>query len=327
VRLMKPEEAIEVSKLAYRAYGYTYAYEHIYYPERLVELNAAGQIVSAVAVTESGELAGHCAIFNIDKDARIAEIGQAVVKPEFRKLGCLASLTTFILKEVESRDLIGFYTRTVTNHSFSQKVSATFGLKPCGIMLGFAPSDVSFRGITEILPQRESFVVEFKYLKGQENFTLYVPDKHREIVGKIYRNLGVYPQFGVAQSAEHSNASASTLHVLAAGSMPTGYGKIEVLIYGRDVIKQVAARLKELCLKHYDVIGLEVSMSDPMSYSLILEFEKLGFFFSGVLPGREVLTLQYLNNMVLQYDLIKLYSEMGKEILEYIGAQDLAAED
>jgi anti-sigma regulatory factor (Ser/Thr protein kinase) len=322
VRLMKPEEAIEVSKLAYKAYGYTYAYEHIYYPERMVQLNAEGQIVSAVALTDSGELAGHCAIFHIDHQAGIAEIGQAVVKPEFRRLGCLTSLTAFILKEIQARNLAGFYTRTVTIHSFSQKVSSNFGLKPCAIMLGFAPSDVSFRGITEKLPQRESFVIEFMYLSKPDGLTLYVPDKHRRIVEKIYTDLGTSPQFGMSPESRFSGESQSVLKVSAAGAMPNGYGKIEVLKYGSDAPDQVARRLKELRLQHYEAIGLEVSMSDPVSRSMIPEFEKLGFFFSGVLPGKEIFVLQYLNNLELNYELIKLHSDIGKEILTYTKSQD-----
>ncbi len=39
IRPMEPSEALEVSKAVYKAYGNTYAFEHIYYPERIVELN------------------------------------------------------------------------------------------------------------------------------------------------------------------------------------------------------------------------------------------------------------------------------------------------
>jgi anti-sigma regulatory factor (Ser/Thr protein kinase) len=325
VRLMKPEEAIQVSKLAYRAYGYTYGYEHIYYPDRMAEMNAAGQTVSAVAVTESGELAGHCAIFNIDGEARVAEIGQAVVKPDFRGSGCLASMTDFILKEAESRGLIGIYTRAVTNHVFSQRVSGRFGFKSCGVMLGFAPADVSFREITEKLRQRESFIVEFLYLSRPEKLTLYTPDMHKEVVEKIYRSLGVSPQFGMLPNREIPIPSKPTLKVWAAGTMPAGFAKITIASYGENTVQEVAARLKELCLKHYDVIGLNVTMLDPMSYHMIPEFERLGFFFSGVLPGKEDLMMQYLNNTVMDYSLIKLHSDIGKEILSYIKAQDLGA--
>ncbi len=104
--------------------------------------------------------------------------------------------------------------------------------------------------------------------------------------------------------------------------MPTGYGKIEILKYGHDIVRQVAVRLKELRLKHYDAIGLEVSMLDPMTYSSISDFEQLGFFFSGVLPGKEIFMLQYLNNLALDYELIKLHSDMGKEILAYIRSEE-----
>jgi hypothetical protein len=159
------------------------------------------------------------------------------------------------------------------------------------------------------------------YTKEPEKPALYVPDKHRELVEKIYRNLGVNPQFEIPSPESTFRAAESVLNVLAAGAMPTGYGKIEILKYGRDVVRQVAVRLKELRLKHYDVIGLEVSMLDPMSYGTISDFEGLGFLFSGVLPGKEIFMLQYLNNLALDYELIRLHSDMGKEILAYIRSQ------
>ena len=95
VRQILPAEAVEVSKCIYRAYGYSYAYEHLYYPERIAELNQTGQMYSAVAVTEQNEIAGQSAfIFWHDRDA-IAEMAQAVVKPEFRGQGILARIAEY----------------------------------------------------------------------------------------------------------------------------------------------------------------------------------------------------------------------------------------
>ncbi len=66
VRLLKPYEAAEVARCVYRAYGYSYFYEQLYYPDRVVELNESGRLVSAVAVTNDGEVMGHAALVRPD---------------------------------------------------------------------------------------------------------------------------------------------------------------------------------------------------------------------------------------------------------------------
>ena len=59
VRRMMPEEAIEVSRCAYKSHGFSFFDEHIYYPERLVEMNRSLEMISAVAVTRENDLMGH----------------------------------------------------------------------------------------------------------------------------------------------------------------------------------------------------------------------------------------------------------------------------
>ena len=82
VRPMEPSEALEVAKTVYRTYGYSYAHDYIYYPEKIVALNASGEVQSAVAVTEADEIAGHCALSRWHDNPRIAELGQGVVVPK-----------------------------------------------------------------------------------------------------------------------------------------------------------------------------------------------------------------------------------------------------
>ncbi|MFH0995131.1 MAG: GNAT family N-acetyltransferase [Pseudomonadota bacterium] len=203
---------------------------------------------SATAVTADGELAGHCAIFRSDSGSQSAEIGQAVVKPEFRGQGCLLGLTEFLINEAKSRGLIGLYVHAVTSHAFSQRVATRLGFTACAILLGHAPASITFRGIKEELAQRETFLLQYKYLEKPGPLKLYAPSKHKDFIAKIYGNLGVSPQF-----------------------------------------------------------------------------EALGFFFAGILPGAsvgEALVLQYLNNVAIDYDSIELHTEASREILAYIKRQD-----
>lgn len=71
VRLLQADDALEVSRLIHEAYGYSYPYEHIYFPERIQALNASGQLCSAIALTASGRIAGHAAlVIDADQDDR-----------------------------------------------------------------------------------------------------------------------------------------------------------------------------------------------------------------------------------------------------------------
>jgi hypothetical protein len=66
-------------------------------------------------------------------------------------------------------------------------------------------------------------------------------------------------------------------------------------------------------------------LADPLTWHLTGEFEKMGFFFAGVLPQSQVgdaLVLQYLNNVAFDYNKLVLYSDFTKEIMEYIRRND-----
>ena len=62
VRRMEPAEAVEIARCAYKSHGYTFFDDHIYYPERIIELNKTDEMISAVAVTEDNIFMGHSAL-------------------------------------------------------------------------------------------------------------------------------------------------------------------------------------------------------------------------------------------------------------------------
>jgi anti-sigma regulatory factor (Ser/Thr protein kinase)/GNAT superfamily N-acetyltransferase len=326
LRLMEPSDAVEVSRAAYKAYGYSYFYPHMYFPERMVELNRSGQMISAVAITKTGDLAGHCAIFCSPDGSGVAEMGQAVVKPEFRGQGCLRKLAEFLIEQAKTRGLTGLYVRAVTSHTFSQRVSYQLGFRNCGIMLAYAPDTVSFKQINEVLSQRETFAVEYQFLRTSAPRRLYAPPHHKDFIEKLYRNLGAAPE--ILKPSPRRQTSAATNQILVAKSTlfePSGFATLQVKRYGRNIVSEVRSRLKELCLRHFDVIALHLDLADPMTYGLTSEFEELGFFFSSILPGEsgtDILILQCLNNVALDYDRIKLHSKMGREVLAYIKRHD-----
>ncbi len=326
VRLMRPGEAVEIAKSIYRAYGYSYFYEYAYYPERIIDLNASGEMISAVAVTSEGEIAGHCAIFNSEEDSGVVEIGLAVVRPEFRGNGCLLELTKFLLNQAPSKGFSALYIRAVTAHTFSQRVASRLGFETCAILLGYVASSVSFKEINEQLSQRETFVAAYQYIQKPDDVRIYAPRQHRSLIAKIYKHLGVNAKPIVPDGqAGTALARESVFKIKSSFFMPAGVATIEIVRYGASILAEMRSLLKQLCLKRYDLILMYLNMCDPGTFHFTEEFERLGFFFSGILPaasGGEVLILQYLNNVPIDYDQIKIHSKIGREMLDYIRQKD-----
>jgi serine/threonine-protein kinase RsbW len=91
------------------------------------------------------------------------------------------------------------------------------------------------------------------------------------------------------------------------------------------VIREVRKTLHDLCVKQTATVELLLSLEEPFTYFAVSEFEKMGFFFAGILPGSRIgdaLILQYLNNMDIDYGGICVSSETAASLLAYIREHD-----
>ena len=322
VRLMREEEAIEISRCAYKSHGYSFFDDHIYYPERLVELNRSGELISAVAVTEDNVFMGHAGLLYQDPEDRIAELTFVFVNVEYRGQGALNRLNEFLLTTPKTREFAGIYAYAVANHVFTQKSLVRASLNDCGILLATSPMSWKFKGIAGDASQRISVVLAFKYMEAPRRLTLYVPAHHRDMVAKLYRNLGVEHDFDAPSLATPPPGAPE---ILSSVNPAEGCAEIFVARYGDRVVREVRKLLRGFCLRQVAAINLFLNLEDPATFLLTQEFEKLGFFFAGILPCARVgdaLILQYLNNVDLDYSKIAAYTETAKEILAYIQARD-----
>jgi serine/threonine-protein kinase RsbW len=327
VRGLQPSEAIEVSRCAYKSHGYTFFDEHIYFPDRLIRLNQSGQMLSAVAVSRDNRFMGHAALVYPSPAARIAELTFVFVNVEYRGQGCMNRLCDYLFTTPKTVPLKGLYAYAVTNHVFTQKVMVKYGFGDCGLEVGTSPATWIFKGITpenEGNAQRISVAMSFKYLEPPTSLTLYPPERHRAMIERLYENLG---------ARSHSYQVPSVCPVLPpqASELETDLhaaeqnAEVRIFRYGAGFAKEIKALVRELCLKQVAAINLLLSLEDPATGFVCSDLERLGFFFSGILPGTTVgdaLVLQYLNNVALDYGKIQMHTEMGREILAYVKAQD-----
>jgi anti-sigma regulatory factor (Ser/Thr protein kinase) len=324
VKAMKPEEAIEVSRCAYKSHGFSFFDDHIYYPERLVEMNKTGQMVSGVAVTSENDFMGHAALLFQYPEDTIAELTFAFVNVEYRGHGALNRLNEYLFNVPTKRKLTGIYAYAVANHIFTQKSFIKNNIKECGILLATSPATWKFKGISDDTSQRISVVIGFKYMTEPIGQILYPPRHHREMIGKLYDHTGAVHQF---KEPDESGLHFTTKETRLEDDINAleGCGEIYVMEYGENAINEVRKMLRRHCIKQVAAINLFLKLTDPLTFHLTAEFEKMGFFFAGILPGTRIgdtLVLQYLNNVEFDYDKVVIYSDITREIFNYIRRHD-----
>ena len=323
VRRMADHEAIEVSRCAYKSHGYSFFDDHIYYPERLVEMNRSGEMVSLVAVTRDGVFMGHTALLFQYPEDRIAELTFVFVNQEYRGQGALNRLTEALFRTPTQRPLEGIYAYAVANHVFTQKAMARFGINDCALLLATSPASWKFKGIPGDPDQRISVVLSFKYTAPPAKVTVFAPPHHAAMIRKLYASVGGAAELAPPPEEVAPGSGDSLLYTGVNES--ESCAEIFVARYGADPVREVRRLLRRFCLDGIAAVNLFLSLEDPATASLTAELEKLGFFFSGILPGSrigEALILQYLNNVDLHYSKIQVHSETAREILAYVRAHD-----
>ncbi|MCD6269954.1 MAG: ATP-binding protein [Deltaproteobacteria bacterium] len=324
LRSFLPGDALEISRCAFQAYGYSYE-SYIYYPERIIEMNRKDELRSVVAVDQDDNLLAHIALKFYHPNDPIAEIGVAFVKPQGRRLNIFSKLCADTYGEAAEQGLQGIYGRAVTSHPLSQKKLFDDDFINCGVLLGLFPNDIEFKELTGKTIQKESSLLMFLPLNSPVK-TIYPPAGHKAIIHEIFSHGTI----AVVNGDPTQVNSATESELLPFPKLKFSYSRMEVFntadlfCYVSDItlIDDIIRAKKSLCLERTDMLYLFLDLENPGCPELAQACEKLGFFFAGVLPyglhGRHTLILQYLNNLAIDYDKIKLHAPFAHKLLGYV---------
>jgi serine/threonine-protein kinase RsbW len=325
VRPMAPADAPEISKLVYRTYGYSYSHDYIYYPEKILALNASGEVQSALAVTERNEIVGHCALSLWSGNPQIAELGQGVVVPSHRSQGCFAKLTEYLIDAGRRRGLKGVFSEAVTVHPFSQKAALQQGLRDCALFLCLLSPAVRFKGFENGPSGRGSMLLQFKYLDPPPVRTVYAPARHADMLRAIYAHLAPSAVPRMPKPPEAPAEEGKPVYKINL-VRSLNFARIRIDGYGAGIVDEIRIVLRELCRQRWDVIHLVLNLSDPQTALFCGRFEALGFFFAGLLPlghpAGDALILQYPNSVCARYERIQTAGRFASELAAYVRSCD-----
>lgn len=324
VRRLKREEAIEVSRCAYKSHGYTFFNDVIYYPEKIWDLNEKDLMISAVAVTRRNEFMGHCALMLSEPGARIGEATFGFVDGKFRQHNCMDRIAEFLIKTASEKNFTGIYCYAVMIHVITQKVNVKAGLHPLAILLATAPKTWVFKGITENMTQRISDMLFFQYLHRPKPRRIYSPERHVQIIRKLYATIGASHTIEKTSDNMAEILEGKSVITTKTDEM-TNCAELWILRAGPDIDRELKNTLRKLCTEGIASVALFVSMEDQTAQRYTETFEGMGFFFSGILPETAIgdaLILQYLNNIDLDYTAINILPGEPERLLSYIRSCD-----
>jgi len=327
IRLLDADDALEVARLIHEAYGYSYPYEHIYFPERIAALNASGELCSALAVTSSGRIAGHAALVIDPTTPDRAELAIVVTRMAWRGQGVAQRIGDFLIAHARASGLRLLFTNAVTAHPYTQQFMHQLGFRDTALLPGHAPSSLRFRRINEALAQRESCIYALRYLdeRCRAERHLALPAARRELIEEIYASLGI----AVHGTPLDGSLAPPTGACLIDTAIHAGLelAQLRLLRWGSDALEVLRARLAQLRRERMAVIELQLPLTEAHTAAALARIEALGFLFSGILPGVDAgddrLVLDFIADPGFDFDAPKIHSALGQRLRTQMREQAL----
>lgn len=319
IRPIEPGEALQVARIFWLAYGYSYKNEAFYRPEGMLHLVGTGKVVSYVAVGEDGEVAGHAGLVR-PEPVPMAEMALLVVSPAHRGRKLMEQLTEALLARAKEMGLFGLAMNPVTSHPISQKQTIEGGGTPCGLDLAACPPrQFKGLGLGDAPRQRESYLQCFKYLTPPPPALAYAPARHREMVERIYANLGRTLSTPPAPPSGDGGAPGDY-----SVSFDTGLKKGVIRVRRAD--ERQWAEIHRAAIDLVDIAGadkvdIDLPLAQPATPVLCDRAEAAGFFFTGVWPhAAEDGDMLRLTRLAAPFDLslLRLHPGFPEELAEYV---------
>lgn len=225
-------------------------------------------------------------------------------------------MTERLSEEASKHGLLGIYAEPLTIHTFSQRNDERAGMPVCAVLLGANPE--SFRPKDIACPtagQRQSYLRTFRFVQQPVARMIYAPAIYREMLLKIYANLGVTVSVA-GPSAVVAQESRTRIKV-----NDRGYGVINFEQIGPNAAIELSQALRDLRALNARSVQLSAPVNDPGLPRLTDAARDLGFFFCGLGPafldGADTFLLQLLSEP-LDTGKLQLLTELAKELVAFI---------
>ena len=320
IRDFEPGDEEAISHLIYNNYTFSYYKSLFYYPRRIRELNERGEIASVVAQTKEGRIVGHFALV-MERESNTAEIGVAVVHPEYKGKGIMNAMLGRIEQRAKEMGLDAIFGEALMMHPFSQRANLRHGFGESALVLGLVPNTVSLTDPNAVHTDRRTAVLlGYKILNGVQSRRVALPKHYEGLMRQIYANVGL----GVEPIARPRCIRHNRIGYELSDYTQTGTLVIDALPH--DPAHTIRHTLHTLYKKHVDMIYADINLMQCEWVDEAVEILKEeGFVFGGVLfyrkKGCDYLRMQLVNSDNVETEHIVCHSEFCRGLLRKITSE------
>lgn len=321
IRLARAEDADDLARCFYGAYGDSYDHEWVYKPDALRRRWAKRAMVSVVGLAPDGEVIGHLAASFAGPLSKVAEAGQAVVSPRYRGHHLFESMKQQLAAWAVDEGLYGLFSEATTAHPYSQRGNLALGAHEMGFIFGYIPGGVQYKQMADPAAlHRKTAALMYLRTNREPSRTVYPPAAYREIAMRIYGNAGFARTVGGGEIS--SSDADGQVHLKR--DHDHNAALLTCASVGAGSCAEIAVRVETLKTEGLACLFLDLPLADPNLFVYGADLADLGFAFSCILPevreDGDVLRLQYHNEPDLHLEQIATSSDFGRALLAELAA-------
>ena len=324
IRLEHREHARMLVDLVYATYGLTFHRDWLYNPDRMLELNALGDLTSVVAV-DDGKVVGHLAMirphFEVEDDHgpvcadNIRECGLSIVHPEYRSKGIQEALALRLSQIAFEDGIRGAIMRCVTHHTYSQRSCRMMGGQPVALLLGSIPRWVSYDHDDPSEREPLSTLLQWVPVHPAEGTHALVQPKGMDWMEKAVTGI---QETRTAPPTDAVLPEKSELCATWSGARRLAY--IHVTRVGSDLVSRLEETCRWLLGGHIAHISVFLPGDVPHVAAVHEDLQRMGLFPGGFIPGylrgrRDAVIYQALAWSDLSPERIKVLRGDSQDIL------------
>ena len=315
IDFFRNEDAPGVARLFHQVYGEGYPIDIYYRPERLIEENVAGRVLSSIARTQTGKVVGHDALVLLDPATRLYENAAGLVLPDYRGQGVFFRLMKHNVFDYAKRfgleEILG---EPVCNHLQLQKMCLQLDYRETGLEVDLMPATAYTK--EQSAHGRVSVLLGY-FLHKPVPQTVFLPPIYRDEIEYLYSGIGVERTF--ARTNEDLLAegdSQGKMDVFALAQV----ARMAIHRIGSDFDAFISQLENEACVRGAEVFQVWLPLTSPFATAATDILRMHGYFIGGVQPGWFCGDGLLMQKVICKTDWegIALYSERAKRIAEIV---------
>jgi hypothetical protein len=172
-------------------YGDTYYKRDFYNPLSFAKQEEKGNMRFFVAESRDDGIVGMLLLKQYRPEDNICEIASQIFRKKYRGYHLAMPFFEYAIDILKNEDYSSAYCLPVMFHDITQRSMRRLGFHATGIILNVFDVDHIVHSYDNGRNHKHSHGIQVMALGQKDAGTIYVPAKHQQFVGEIYRKLGV----------------------------------------------------------------------------------------------------------------------------------------